>query len=174
MSVVSLCIPRVFPNISEARIRYIFDQLSLGKIERIDIVSTTNAKGELFNRIFIHFIEWFKNENADHALQRLHKGDEIKVIYDDPWFWKVSLYKKKPQQQKQKQQPAVRIEFADIPIAPRLSTPLPSTKPPVIPRKLNIQRNTNKPHNPNSRNPDKYKKNRAKVSLEEGEIAEYK
>lgn len=154
---ISLCIPRVFPNISEARIHHIFDQLSLGKIERIDIVSTTNVKGEHFNRVFIHFSQWFNNENATNALQRLQRGDEIKVIYDEPWFWKVSLYKKKEQthnkqhHNKQKQQTAVRLEFADIPIAPSLSLTKPSQK--------------------SSNNPNKYNQ---KVILEEGEILEKK
>jgi hypothetical protein len=158
MSVVSLCIPRVFPNISEGRIRHIFAQLSLGIIERIDIVSTTNAKGEHFNRVFIHFREWFKNENADHALQRLLKGEEIKVIYDDPWFWKVSLYKKKeqpsPQQhQSHTQKSAVRLEFADIPIAPGLSLPNYQKQSPVVSRKDTNPRSTNQPStNPRNTN----------------------
>jgi hypothetical protein len=90
----SLCIPRVFMNIDENRIRRIFDELNMGEIQRIDVVVTkTTDKGEKFNRVFVHFKRWFANENADMARERLLNGKEIKIIYDDPWFWKVSAYR---------------------------------------------------------------------------------
>ena len=91
--VPSLCIPRVYPNISEGRIRKIFIDLNLGVIERIDIISKTTEKGEGFNRVFIHMERWFQNDNASVARERLLGGKDIKVIYDDPWFWKVSAYR---------------------------------------------------------------------------------
>jgi hypothetical protein len=88
-----MCIPRVYPNISEGRIRKIFDELNIGVIERVDIVSKTTEKGERFNRVFIHMDRWFHNSNASVARERLLGGKDIKIIYDDPWFWKVSAYK---------------------------------------------------------------------------------
>ena len=92
-NVPSLCIPRVFNNIDEKRIRRIFVELNLGEIHRIDLVSKTTEKGERFNRVFIHFKHWFSNENADISRERLLNGKEIKIIYDDPWFWKISAYR---------------------------------------------------------------------------------
>ena len=89
----SMCIPRVYPNITEGRIRKIFDELNIGVIERVDIVSKTTEKGERFNRVFIHMDRWFHNSNASVARERLLGGKDIKIIYDDPWFWKVSAYK---------------------------------------------------------------------------------
>ena len=92
-NIPSLCIPRVFPNIDEKRIRHIFDDLGLGEIQEIDFVSKKTEKGENFNRIFVHFRRWFSNKNADTARERLLDGKEIKIIYDEPWFWKVSAYR---------------------------------------------------------------------------------
>jgi hypothetical protein len=89
----SMCIPRVYPNISEGRIRKIFDELNIGVIERVDIISKTTEKGERFNRVFIHMDRWFHNSNASVARERLLGGKDIKVVYDDPWFWKISAYK---------------------------------------------------------------------------------
>jgi hypothetical protein len=80
-------------NIDEKRIRRIFDELNMGEIQRIDVVCKTTEKGEKFNRVFIHFKRWFSNENSDTARERLLNGKEIKIIYDDPWFWKVSAYR---------------------------------------------------------------------------------
>ena len=88
-----LCIPRVYPNISESHIRRIFEDLDMGVLERIDIVSKHSEKGEKFNRVFVHFRRWNDTENANIARERLLNGKEIKIIYDDPWFWKISAYR---------------------------------------------------------------------------------
>lgn len=88
-----LCIPRVHRNINETRIRNIFDELNMGTIERIDIVSKKNDKENKFNRVFIHYHEWNDSENAVIARERLLEGNDIKIIYDEPWFWKISAYR---------------------------------------------------------------------------------
>jgi len=95
-NIPSLCIPRVFSNIDERRIYRIFDDLGLGDIGRINIVRGNNAKGEKCNRVFIHFTRWYNSRNADTARERLLNGNDIKVIYDDPWFWKVAAYREAP------------------------------------------------------------------------------
>jgi hypothetical protein len=90
-----LCIPRVHRNIEETHIRKIFNELNMGTLERIDIVikKNDNKKDNNFNRVFIHFKEWNDSENAHIARERLLEGKEIKIIYDEPWFWKISAYK---------------------------------------------------------------------------------
>jgi len=100
---MTLCIPRVFSSIGEKRIRSVFYALKLGHIGRIDMVNKISERGEKFNRVFIHFERWFDTDNAHSALKLLSEGKDIKVIYDEPWFWKVSSYRKpthviKPQQ----------------------------------------------------------------------------
>ena len=91
---MTLCIPRVFSNICENRIRNVFNALKLGHIGRIDMVSKISPTGEKFNRVFIHFERWFETDNANNAHKLLSEGKDIKVIYDEPWFWKVSTYRK--------------------------------------------------------------------------------
>ena len=91
---ITLCIPRVFMNITEKRIRHVFYQLKLGFISKIDMVLSKTPKGENIYKVFIHFKHFFENNNAQSALKTLKAGKEIKVIYDDPWFWKVFEYKK--------------------------------------------------------------------------------
>jgi hypothetical protein len=94
-----LCIPRVYPNITEARIRHIFNELDMGTIDHIDLVSKTSEKGEKFNRVYVHYRYWNNSDNANNARERLLNGKEIKIIYDEPWFWKVSAYREsKPKQ----------------------------------------------------------------------------
>ena len=108
----SLCIPRVYPNIKEERIRRIFQELALGELDRIDIVNKTNEKGEKFNRVFVHFKMWYTEGNSEVARKRLIEGKDIKIMYDDPWFWKVSAYKEhvqKPLPEKKSVKPKVTL-----------------------------------------------------------------
>lgn len=97
----SLCIPRVSNDIQEHQIKKIFVEFDLGQIERIDIISKYSQSGEQYNRVFIHFKSW-NTQFADVKKIRLSllEGKEIKVIYDEPWFWKVSAYRKSKSQHK--------------------------------------------------------------------------
>jgi hypothetical protein len=63
-------------------------------IEKIDMVSRAGEKGEKYNRVFIHIKKWHDTANAQTAQERLVAGKDIKIVYDDPWFWKVSAYRK--------------------------------------------------------------------------------
>ena len=107
MNSPSLFIPRIFTNISEVRIRKILEELNLGDIGRIDLVPRTNEKGETFNRGYVHFKSW--NVEQGKVRERLLGGHEIKIIYDDPWFWKVSAYKNMKPEVKPKKQEKQKI-----------------------------------------------------------------
>jgi hypothetical protein len=85
-----MCIPRVFENISERQVRDVFEQLDLGQLDHIDIIERKSEKGEKYKRIFIHFSKWYWNDEACAARRRLIEGKDIKVVYNMPWFWKIS------------------------------------------------------------------------------------
>lgn len=87
-NIPSLCIPRVFPNISEARIRKTFQDISIGRIENIEMI-----KGEKFNRVFVHLI-WANTPDANYVRNQVMTGKDVKIIYDEPWFWMVSASRK--------------------------------------------------------------------------------
>lgn len=88
-NVPSLCIPRVFKNITRERVFNCFKDLNLGFVDRIDMVPRKSDNGEEFQRVFVH-LRWNKSEQASKARSRVLAGKEIKIIYDEPWFWKVS------------------------------------------------------------------------------------
>jgi len=90
MSSPSLCIPRVFANITEKRVAFVVREVGLGEIDRIDMVSKTAEDGTKFQRVFIHFKKWNQSETAQRARERVLSGKDIKIVYDDPWFWKLS------------------------------------------------------------------------------------
>jgi len=87
----SICIPRVFKSTTRNEICGVFEKLGLGAIDRIDMVAKTNERGECYNKVFIHFKVWNKrNETAQATRDKLLKGEEVKIVYNEPWFWKCS------------------------------------------------------------------------------------
>ena len=94
----SLCIPRMFHNIDEQRVRDVFDAVNggpLGVIDHIDILEKTDEKtGRKFKRAFIHFYKW--NPGFDELRNKLiatpeepGKHFQFKLEYDAPWFWMI-------------------------------------------------------------------------------------
>lgn len=114
----SLCIPRVFPNITDERVWTVFNELELGTISRIDMVPRETTNGEFYQRVFIHFKEWSSDDSTNAIRQRLVDKQEIKIIYDDPWYWKVSASRshtseRRAKLRRQEGKPRPRIEFTD-------------------------------------------------------------
>jgi hypothetical protein len=87
----SICIPRVFMSTTRKDIYDTVEKLGLGAVDRIDLVFKTNDRGEPYNKVFIHFKVWnTKDETARATREKLLKGEEIKIVYRDPWFWKCT------------------------------------------------------------------------------------
>ena len=88
MNEPSLCIPRVFPNLTWKYIKDVIEGQGWGEVERVDVVKKENDKGEKFNRVFIHFKKWNEDEETMKVRNELigeTKG--VKLVYDEPWFW---------------------------------------------------------------------------------------
>lgn len=89
--IFSVCIPRVFKNISKKRILAILYSLKVGFVERLDMVAKTGTNGVEFWCVFAHFSEWNDhNPKAVQMREKLMSGDKIKIVYDNPWYWLVS------------------------------------------------------------------------------------
>ena len=88
---VSLCIPRVFNNISWKRIKGHMIDANLGFVERVDVVPVA---GKNFKRAFVHFAagKWnMRDPTARAALKALQEGNKIKLEYEAPWYWLVGI-----------------------------------------------------------------------------------
>lgn len=118
-SAPSICIPRVFPNITQQRVEAIFRNLNFGEVEKVDMVKKTNAKGEKYQRVFVHFKQWNDDEQTCQARQMLLNDQEVKVVYDDPWFWKLSASKSvRPEDRPQRRRrPAPFVDFSKPAVA---------------------------------------------------------
>ena len=119
-NVPSMCIPRTFVNITRSHVYKTINDLNLGVIDHIDMVRRKNEKGEDFQRVFIHFSKWHSNSVADRARKLLLSGKEIKVIYDDPWFWKISA-------NRSSERTPQKLAYNAKPVLTNTSTPTAST-----------------------------------------------
>ena len=65
-------------------------EAQLGFVERVDVVQVNDK----YKRAFVHFREnsWnMRDPEAREALRRLRNGESITLVYEDPWWWKVSI-----------------------------------------------------------------------------------
>jgi hypothetical protein len=90
----SICIPRTFPTIrGEQTKRAVFNtfkDLRIGHIDRIDTVHKTDKNGERFCTVYVH-LKWnVDNQLARDTRKKLLDGQDVKVVYDEPWFWKCT------------------------------------------------------------------------------------
>jgi hypothetical protein len=85
----TLCIPRILTNITKEYIHHTINNLNLGTIHHVDIIRNKN----LSNKAFIHFSKWNNGGNADIVKDRLLIGKDIKIIHNDPWFWKLVIFR---------------------------------------------------------------------------------
>jgi hypothetical protein len=61
--------------------------------------------------VFIHFKRWNSDENTTCTRQALLDEETIKVVYDDPWFWKISASRTRKPRPKGVVAPRPRIEI---------------------------------------------------------------
>ena len=104
---VSLCIPRVFANISWYRIKQVFIALNWGFVERVDVIPSGGTKRALVHCAPGRF-------TATKGLEALCAGKQVKIVYDEPWYWQVSLSRsaKPDEAPERKQRPKVEISAA--------------------------------------------------------------
>jgi hypothetical protein len=135
----SLCIPRTHANIRKERLFAVFRSLGLGWVGRIDVVEKKDEKtGAPFIRVFIHFTKWFKSHQTQRFLQHLETQPSANVVYDEPWYWKVTKSfvpaPPQPQQQQQQQQPSrfpkPRIDLVGPPPPPATTVSVSKPKTP--------------------------------------------
>jgi hypothetical protein len=108
-NVPSLCIPRVFPNITKDRIFKSFKDIDIGFIDKIETIICTDKVGKKYQRVFVH-LQW---NNAPHAIQMRHRvleGKDVKIVYDEPWFWKVSATNTQARERTRPQQERIRLQ----------------------------------------------------------------
>ena len=89
---LSLFIPRVFPNITEDRIKQVFLAKNCGEVDHVDFVAKVDKVGKKYNSAYVHFNgNWFWNDESIAFREQVcfHSETQTRLVYDEPWYWIV-------------------------------------------------------------------------------------
>lgn len=138
----TLCISRTHKNIRKERIFAVLRQLNLGWVGKIDMVLKKivekNPDGtettKEFVRVFIHFTRWFTNNHQTRQfLDRLDSEGFVHIVYDEPWFWKVTKYvPREHKPEPQSRYPKPRIDFTATAVATVAATARAAPNPTTV------------------------------------------
>jgi hypothetical protein len=79
-----ICIPKVNNKITKQYIFSIFCALKIGFVEKLTEVPIRNDPSH--KRIFVK-IKWNQSELSKYICKRFESGENVKVVYSDPWYW---------------------------------------------------------------------------------------
>jgi hypothetical protein len=86
---MSLYIPHVFVNITEERMIQAFQKRQIGKVNHIDFVSKFGKGNKIHQSAYLHFDYWYDTKASRDMQSELELGKELKMFYDDPWYWQI-------------------------------------------------------------------------------------
>jgi hypothetical protein len=84
----TLCIPRIPVNITHEHIQQVFSKLNAGTLVKITDIQLRN---ETDHKRIILRIAWNQTTTSQYIQNRLFTGNSVKLVYSDPWYWKVVL-----------------------------------------------------------------------------------
>ena len=83
---IDVCIPKVNSNMTETTICDIISSSQLGEV--IQYIEIPWKEERQWKRVLLK-IKW--NQTHSYLKERLVTGQNIKIVYDAPWFWLVYL-----------------------------------------------------------------------------------
>jgi len=90
MNNITICIPKVHKKYNYKWVFQIINKYKIGKIKNINLTPYHNSPH--FNKIIIYFEYWHNTEKNINIYNHMDSGGNIKIIYDEPWFWKCFKY----------------------------------------------------------------------------------
>jgi hypothetical protein len=106
-AIPSLCIGYALDRCTEEQVteifNYVIDDNEVDNVKMLDKTNTTT--GRPFKIFFINFKR--TTDKLAGVVARIEEEGFIKVEYDAPWFWKVTLAKKKEEAPAEKKGPRI-------------------------------------------------------------------
>ena len=96
INVPSVCIPRVHSSMNSDGVAQVFNEV-FGQdcVNHVDMVQRRDYKtGYPFFIAYVHFdvirdVEAFEQRGGNQFLEKIQADQEVRLVYRDPWFWKV-------------------------------------------------------------------------------------
>lgn len=83
---IIMCIPRIENTISSQYIISCFENKNIGRVEKI--IELPHKNNETHKRIILHVL-LKETENAKIIKNRFSQKQDVKLVYQFPWFWKI-------------------------------------------------------------------------------------
>lgn len=84
---LTICIPRIDSGTSNDYILKTFTKLNIGSIQKITDIPLRSDQD--YKRVFIK-VKWNGNTtNGKYIYNRLKSGENAKIVYEMPWYWKI-------------------------------------------------------------------------------------
>ena len=96
IQIPSVCIPRVHYKMNSDSVAAVFNEV-FGQdcVDRVDMVERKDQKtGFSFWIAYVHFAviqdeDAFRDCGGEIFVQKISADQEVRLVYRDPWFWKV-------------------------------------------------------------------------------------
>lgn len=93
VSIPSLCIIYAVDRCTTDQVAEVFNYIiDDNQVETVTCVPKTNSDGRPFKLFFINFAR--ESTKLTEVVERIKEEQSIRVLYDDPWYWKVALSKR--------------------------------------------------------------------------------
>ena len=87
----SICIPRInHLETSEKEVKEIFEKALENNNCIKNVIFVNNHNDIKFKRVFIHLNFWPENEKSQMIRNRLLDNIQLKIMFNDPLFWRCS------------------------------------------------------------------------------------
>lgn len=86
-----MCIPRMESIYTNEFIRTIFEKINIGKIK--NIIEIPNKKNFNYKKVIINIYLNKESDMVNMINTRFSNGNDIKIFYNEFWYWKIYLTK---------------------------------------------------------------------------------
>jgi hypothetical protein len=95
MPMINICIPRVETMISNDYIKKIMEN-HIGNIHRM--IEIPHKKNPQYKRVIMNIFLKPNTKKTNYIQERFSQQQDIKIIHQFPWFWKIVEASSKPTQ----------------------------------------------------------------------------
>ena len=85
---LTICIPKVNNKINKNFIYDIFNQYHFGKLKYVKLLKKNNI-----STAFVHYTYFNDDVRSQYVKNLLENEKDIKIMYDEPWYWKCYISK---------------------------------------------------------------------------------
>lgn len=96
---LSICIPRVSLTTDKKYIKTVFEKIiGTSSNIQIQIIFVDIKNDDRFKRVFVNikYVSSTNDNKINNLRERIENGKQLKIVYNDPLFWRCSLSTTKP------------------------------------------------------------------------------